>query len=277
MKTILIPTDFSKNADHAARYAGLLANILNANVVLLNVYMGPSVSEFQQPYDTQTFIFQAHKMAEIQLEKFKSEFLKVSLLHHNSVTIRLVYGFVMEKIVEVAQEIEADIIVMGTKGANNMLDKWIGTVSEKVMKHAKCSVLVVPEATPIKRPKVILYAADYKNNEVEATKQIVDFGKSINADCKVVHIHTDDELNIGHKIEKTTKKLKTEFSDTDIIVKNLNRDDVIEGLETYIANNAPDLIALAFENKSVFERILNKSVTNHFVHTAKLPILIFHK
>ena len=38
MKTILFPTDFSKNAEYASQYAGMLARSMNAKVVLLNVH-----------------------------------------------------------------------------------------------------------------------------------------------------------------------------------------------------------------------------------------------
>jgi nucleotide-binding universal stress UspA family protein len=277
MKTILVPTDFSKNALHAAKYADMLAKNMNAKIVLVHVYILPSITEYQSPSDIQAFIFQARDLAEAQLLAFKENFIKSSLSDSADVDTRLEYGFVPEKIAELALELKADLILMGTKGASNIFDKWIGTVAEKVLNLAKCMVLVVPQNTPITMPSEILYAADYEKNEFQAADQVLSLAKYANAHVDIVHIHTDEELNIAHNLEKTNYLLKSSYKEENVMVKNLNRSDLIEGLETYINHKRPDILALAKENKSIFERIFSKSITAHFVHAANLPLLIVRK
>ena len=85
MKTILFPTDFSNNAIHASEYAGMVANRMNAKVVLLNVYTVPTISEYQLPNDIENFIMQNKRIAQINLEEFTQEFLKNTGLSHNQV------------------------------------------------------------------------------------------------------------------------------------------------------------------------------------------------
>ena len=62
-----------------------------------------------------------------------------------------------------------------------------------------------------------------------------------------------------------------------VFVRTIKRDDVVEGLEAYIQNYKPDVLALAVHVKSFLSRIFEQSVTNHFVYHADLPMLIFRK
>lgn len=277
MKTILFPTDFSTNAIHASQYAGMLARRLNAKVVLLNIYSVPTVSEYQLPYEIENFIMQNRKDAEKNLQDFTAKFIKNTSLAPDRISQMVEYGFVGDKINEIAKQVSADCIVMGTKGASNAIDKWLGTHSQKVMKNANCPVWIIPENAAINYPQNILYAADFKEDEVLATQKILEFSKPLEATCNVVHIHDYFELNVGHAVQEMVHYLEDEFEKEDVNVHNVNRTDIIEGLETYIRTHKPDVLALAIHEKSFLSKIFDVSVTKHFVQEAKLPILTFKK
>ncbi|PWK28682.1 nucleotide-binding universal stress UspA family protein [Arcicella aurantiaca] len=277
MKTILFPTDFSTNAIHASQYAGMLARRLNAKVVLLNIYSVPTVSEYQLPYEIENFILQNRKDAEKNLQDFTAKFIEATSLVSDRITQMVEYGFVGDKINEIAKQINASLIVMGTKGASNAIDKWLGTHSQKVMKNAPCPVWIVPENAAINYPKNIIYAADFKEDEVIATQKVLEFAKPLEATCNIVHIHDYFELNVSHAVQEMVHYLEDEFEKEDVSVHNVNRADIISGLETYIRTHKPDVLALAIHEKSFLEKIFDTSVTKHFVQEAKLPILTFRK
>jgi nucleotide-binding universal stress UspA family protein len=277
MKTILFPTDFSGNAIHASEYAGMIAKRMNANVVLLNVYTIPTVSEYQLPYEIENFITLNKSEAQANLEEFKKVFLKNTGLLPERVSTRVEYGYVSDKIVDVARAMEADMIVMGTKGASDFLDRWLGTNAQKVMKSANCPVWIVPQKTLITYPQHFLYAADFQEDELLATHKVKELAEPFGAKCKVVHIHDYFEMNAGHRIEETAHQINNVFEDEDVAVKTLNRSSIIEGLETYIRTHKPDVLALAIREKSFFESIFDTSITKHFVQEAHLPILTFRK
>jgi nucleotide-binding universal stress UspA family protein len=278
MKTILFPTDFSANALHASQYAGMLAKSFNANVVLLNVHTIPSVSEYQLPYEIDSLIKFNQKKAEDNLRDFAVHFLQITHLAADRVSQKVEYGFPNEKITETAETIHADMIVMGTKGANNLFDKWLGTHSQEVMKEAKCPVWIIPKNAPINYPQNILYAADFKEDEVVATQKVLSFCSPLGAKCKVVHVHDYFEINVGHSIEEMVKYLENEFENVDdVSFINLKRANIIEGLETYIKTHKPDVLAMALSEKSFFEKLFDSSITKHFVQGSHLPMLIFKK
>lgn len=277
MKTIIFPTDFSSNAIHASEYAGMIAKRIEANVILLNVYTIPTISEYQLPNDIENFINLNKKEAQSKMEVFAKTFLKNTGLQPEKVSIRVEYGYVSDKIVDTANVVQADMIVMGTKGASDFLDRWLGTNAQKVMKNANCPVWIIPQKALIHYPQDFLYAADFQEDELLATHKIKELAEPFGARCKVVHVHEYFEPNIGHRIEETAHQLRDVFDDEDVSVKTLNRTNITEGLETYIRTHKPDVLALAIHGKSFFERIFDTSITKHFVQEAHLPILTFRK
>jgi nucleotide-binding universal stress UspA family protein len=277
MKTILFPTDFSKNAYHASLYAGMLAKLCNSNLVFLHVHHIPMFPESNDPTDISNTISINEKIAHEQLEALAKKFSEDLDFPTDRISQRVEYGFVNTKIVETASSINADAIVMGTKGATDLLDKWMGTNAQEVMNEADCPVFTIPKNVPFDTPKSILYAADFKEDETAATQKLLDIAKPLGAECKVIHIHEPFEPNIGHIFDETIKELETKFSNENVTFKDLHRDDIIEGLETYIKTHSPDLLALAIHEKSFFSKIFGTSITQHFIQEAKLPILTFRK
>ena len=277
MKTILFPTDFSSNAIHASQYAGMIAKRMNAHVVLLNVYSIPTVSEYQLPNEIEKFINLNKSIAADNLRKFTALFIKKTGLSEDRITQRTEYGYVSDKIVDIARTLEVEMIVMGTKGATNIMDKWLGTNTQKVMKSADCPVWIIPQNAIIEYPQKIMYAADFQEDEIFATNKIMEITKPFGSVCQVVHIHDYFEMNVAHHVEDTVHQLKHEFDNEQVTVINLNRANILEGLETYIRTHKPDVLALAVHEKSFLNELFETSISKHFVQHAHLPILTFRK
>ena len=275
MKTILLPTDFSINAIHASEYAGMVAKRMNASVVLLNVYTIPTISEYQLPNEIENFINQNKNRAQANLEAFTETFLKNTGLLPKKVSMRVEYGHISDKIVDTARAMQANLIVMGTKGASDFLDRWLGTNAQKVMKHSDCPVWIIPQKALINYPQNFLYVADFQKDELLATHKVKELADIFGAKCNVVHIHDYFEVNVGHWIEAIAHEIGDVFEKDTVSVKTFPRANIIEGLENYIRTHKPNVLALAIHEKSFFDRIFDTSVTNHFVQEAHLPILTF--
>ncbi len=279
MKTILFPTDFSENALHASQYAGMLARRLDTKVILLHSYsvVAPMAAEYPLSFDMDNSVLQYSKNAQSGLQSFTERFIQLTGLPIEQITQMVEYGLVSDIIVSTAKAMNVDLIVMSTNGASNIFDKWLGTNAENVMESAECPVLIIPENTPITPPQMIMYAADFKEDEAAATHKILEITKPLGATCKVVHIHDYFEMNISRTVKEMVGDLKNEFQNEDVTFKDLNRKEVVKGLETYIRTHKPDILALAIYEKSFLSKIFDASISKHFVLEAKLPILIFRK
>jgi nucleotide-binding universal stress UspA family protein len=277
MKTILFPTDFSKNAVHASEYAGLLAEKFDAKVILLHVFSIPMVPATHTSYNVRFAIEGYRKTLSKELEKFVEKFIKVTSISPEKVSSKIEYGFPADKILEIAKEIHADMIVMGTKGASNFVDKWLGTNTEKVIKEAECPVWVIPYKAKVEYPESVLYAADFQEDEIIALHKLLHIIEPLKAHCNVVHINDFFELYQGAPLKDMVHYLNDEFENDDITFQSINSEGVIAGLESYITLHKPNLLALAVHEKSFWSKIFDKSITTHFVQDAKLPLLIFKK
>ena len=278
MKTILFPTDFSENALHASEYAGMLAEKFDANVVLLNIYSVPIIPEYQVPYNINDFSNEMKAISERNLEEFTEKFIGITSLNRERISHKVECGPVGDIIIEMSKDKNVDMIVMGTKGASNVLDRWVGTNAQTVMKQAECPVWIIPEKVKVNYPQKFLYAADLMEDEVMASQKLMEFVRPFEANCKIIHIDDKFELKIESNVESTISDLKEEFKDDDnVFVRTIRRDDVVEGLEAYIQTYKPDVLALAIHDKSFLSKIFEQSVTNHFVYHADLPMLIFRK
>jgi len=277
MTTILFPTDFSNNATHSSRYAAMLAKRLNAKIILLHVYSFPMVSEYEAAYDVTALTARSRKEARENLQFFADEFMEDTGVIASHISQVIDYGAVSEMILETAKNSKVDMIVMGTKGATDLIDRWVGTNAEAVMKKAECPVWVIPQNVQVNLPKVVMYAADFKEDELTATHKILGIVESLGATCKVIHIHDYFALNVIPNEEATVGILEKEFKNDSIVIKNLSRSDLINGLEAYINHHKPDVLALATHDRSFWDSLFEPSITKHFVQQAELPILIFKK
>ena len=276
MKTILVPTDFSKNALHASEYAGMLANRMNANVVFLNTYSVPIASDYPYSYNIDNFMIVGKENAEENLQMFTKDFIERTKFDASRIAQIVEYGFVADKIIETANTIKADFIVMGTKGASNILDQWLGTTSQKVTKTAECPVWIIPNKADVRYPSKVLYAADLKEDEILATHKVLDIIKPLETLCQVVHIHDYFEDNTNRDIQKKVNNLQYAFdSDNEVSFKNVNDGDIIKGLENYIKSYKPDILALKIQHKSFWSKFFDASISKHFLQHANLPMLTF--
>ena len=279
MKTILFPTNFSDNAIHASQYIAMLARRYDARVILLNIYAIniPVVSEFSPTYDTENIMLQREKDAEQNLQFFTDKFIVSTNLPPEQITQMVEYGLVTDVIIDIAKKMDVDLIVMTTKSSSNTMDKWFGTNAENVIEAVQCPVWVIPENTPIILPQTIMYAADFEEDEVMATYKLLAMTQPLGATCKVIHIHDYFEINATQAVKQTVAELKDEFQNFDVSFKNLNRDEIVKGLETYVRTHKPDVLALAVYEKSFFSKLFNSSITQHFIQEARLPMLFFKK
>lgn len=275
MKNILFPTDFSHAASHALDFVVYLAQANDSDVTLLHVYSSPYVDPYMSAETIGIILQESKNQAETRMKDLKEE---LAVKHPwLKVSTRVQHGFVVETIVGVADEVNCDYIVMGTKGATNLIDRVVGSNTFGVIEKAKCPVWSIPENIHIKEVKTVMYATDYSGDERNSIEKVLGFSKLMGAQTKVVHFHELYEPNIGHADQAHKNILKEQFRAEDISFINLTRNDATDGIEQYIENQKPDVLALAMHDRGFWSGLFHSSTTRHFALTAKSPLLVIHK
>jgi nucleotide-binding universal stress UspA family protein len=143
LKRILAPVDFSAGSAAAFAYAKRLAEVFSASVEVLHVVQPPRFAMPLVTVEAQSLSFDAYarNVASVELQEFLTA-QRVGA--HVSVTGRLEFGDPAHIIAKVAAERGIDLIVMGTHGRTGLSHFLVGSVAEKVVRHAHCPVLAVP-------------------------------------------------------------------------------------------------------------------------------------
>ena len=137
-KKILVPTDGSEFAKKAQKHALFLAKVTGAEIVAVSVTENNFVNGL--PLDDE--VYQLNQVLKERSEENLKEFDK---LNEDDLKITHIVkeGSPAKCILEVANEEDVDLIVMGSSGKSGF-DRFImGSVADKVVNSAKCAVLVI--------------------------------------------------------------------------------------------------------------------------------------
>jgi nucleotide-binding universal stress UspA family protein len=156
----------SPGSQEAARLAARLAKDMNAELVLVHAWYSPpasSIDDFVLPAETMTSLIEESKRS-LSAACDAARGAGVT-----RVSSRFVIGVPWAEIVETARDAHADLIVVGTHGRTGVSRFFLGSVAEKVVRHAPCSVLVTRgEPTAFAR---ILCPVDFSASSREAMER----------------------------------------------------------------------------------------------------------
>ena len=144
--TILLATDGSREAQLAAATAADLARSTGSELHVVHVGEMPLVYHperhaYRAEYEEHEK--EAQQRLEAQLERIEGA--DATLLAQSHLRMGRANARVAEEIVELAQSIDAGLIVMGSRGQGRLRRALVGSVSESVLRHAHCPVTIVRE------------------------------------------------------------------------------------------------------------------------------------
>ena len=142
---ILVPVDFSPPSAEAVRYAATLARALDARIELVHIVEDPFMST---AWGAEVYVSDLTELLDSLSATAASrlEHLKTADLAGVATATAVLRGDPWRRIVEHATSSGADLIVMGTHGHTGLSHVLLGSVAERVVRHAPCPVLTVREA-----------------------------------------------------------------------------------------------------------------------------------
>jgi nucleotide-binding universal stress UspA family protein len=144
MKNILVPLDFSDVTSKVVEVARKFAAAFQSRIILLNVAEPePDFVGFEAgPPSVRVAVARDFKAERQHLDEIKGQLAAGAA----DVTALHIQGPIVEKILHEANAQEADLIVIGSHGHGAFYDLLVGSVTQGVIKGARCPVVVVPAA-----------------------------------------------------------------------------------------------------------------------------------
>ena len=256
---ILLPTDFSINSYHAIQYAFTHFDLRKVNIQLLHVIKEPrSTSGVLLRLDDIMMNDAKREMVEL-LDKLEQEFgiRPVFAIH---------YGHLKNWIEQISMTMQIDLIVMGTKGENDIKSKVMGSVTESIIRTSKIPTLAIPYSSKKTEIKEFILATDRKEIEHE------DFFEHLISNLKL----TDPQINVlivvTNEVGVVPKSMP--LRGMQVGVKTIESKSVVDGINAYLEENRVDILALYHSKNSRLDYLFNRSITKTICSKIQVPLLV---
>lgn len=278
-RNILLPTDFSKNAWHALRYALELYQKDHCNFYILNAFSATnnilesfiSMEPGSEMYETERLDSEnglAKVLDVISLNEYENA-------KHSFKTISTCNS-VVQAIQNIVEEKGIEMIVMGTKGKTGSRKKIFGTVSIDVMEKVRhCPVIVVPEIANIALPKEIVFPTGYKTPfKRRELNHLIDLARTCNASIRVLHVFTHKKLNKEQHNNK--KKLEAYFEGVRFSFHTLSHMNIFTAINCFVQSRNSDMVAFINKKHLLFGSLLTHPLVKEIGYHTKVPLLAMH-
>ncbi|MHA7831719.1 MAG: universal stress protein [Flagellimonas sp.] len=276
-KRVLLPTDYSKNALNAIRYALELYKNVRCDFFILNAFhiSGYTLDSMRVPELGEPYYEAAKQESEEGMEKL----MQMIKLHpqndkHEFHTITT-FNSLTEAIRNVIDKKDIDIIVMGTKGVTESKARIFGTNTVNVMEQIKeCPVIAVPHDYMFQTPREIVFPTDYKTPfKRKEIGDLIEISNLYDAQINVVHIDKDKDGKLSKK-EKINKDLLQEIlQGTNYKIHFLPADKISSGINKFIDDHGCDMIAFLNRKHLFFRSILSNPLVKKIGYEPKVPVL----
>lgn len=271
MKKLLCPTDFSETADKSVAYAAKLAQKYGWHLDLFNVQ---SLAD-RTPDEAILGEQMNAQMAADRLEELSREISRVFRISCNG-KVSTTFGGLSGVIEREAGNY--DLVIMGTKGPDNVYEFLFGSNSYRVARHTQTPVLIVPETAGFTEIRKTAFAFDYWRNNSLPIGQLAQLIKPMGSSLVILEVL---EPSISRKAEEEMKAdqeiLRDDYGqDLEMHFDTLHTSTVPESLDKYVKEKDVDWLALCTQHQSFLERIFHKSLIKEMSKLATYPLLIVH-
>lgn len=261
MHRILVPVDFSANAESAFSYAlHLAAGLPIQLLVLLHVQKpDPELAEGLESVPPEVLLSRMTEAAETRLGEDVTVLAKV------------LKGIPEEVIERLATQFEADLIVMGAcgQGQASRHGQFLGSVSGTMFKHTELPLLFVPAGTAFISPvRIAFIMKSLLVHKPGVLKPLIDLATAFAAEISVVQIKASSlEESYG-------KESNLNFGDVPHNLYQLTCEQVPEGIERVIRTFDPQILCVIRRRRDFFESLFKARSIAANDFNSSVPVLV---
>lgn len=272
MKKILVPTDFSTEAENAVKVAAQLAKKHDCEILLLNVLDLPitQLNAGSTPADLPEAVY-FMKLAHKQFETVTSK----PYLENVTVTEMVDFHDINTGILEITKKHNIDLIVMGSHGSSGLKEMFIGSNAEKLVRTSDIPVLVIKNEHLDFNIEAFVFASDFENDNKETYKQAIKIAEIFNAKIHLLMVNTVSNFTTtaSAKVKIQEFILGTNFTN---YTTNIYNDETVEkGILNFSHIIDADLIGISTHGRQGIAHFFNGSLSEDIVNHANRPVITF--
>ena len=269
MKTIIVATDYSSDANNAVKYAAALARYINSKIVLFNSFK-LSVHAVNARLSASTIdgLIAANK------KRLKDIAAKVCDTYGICVECVTRTSDFKEELDFQVERLKADLVVMGMSEIYS--DNEYENTTTSIIRHARYPVLAIPENASFEGFSKILFAFDSgcicAENKLSLLKEVSAF---FDAQVQIYHIEKNRKsiITTENNKNKVAFDIETLLNEVNHSYEDVTEDDVIRGIERGIKKSEADLLVMVHHKCGLWEGLLHKSKTSKMARRTHIPLL----
>lgn len=280
MKNILIPTDFSENAQNAIQYALDFYKEVPCHFYLLHVTQisnYATLGEASLFQTNETIVQPIVEQVKTTLNNLVLTLKKRSTNKNHHFIPLYHYNFFIDTIKTQIEEKNIDLIVMGTKGASGISEVLMGSNTGDIITQVQCPVLIIPENATFNIPKEIAFPTDY-NIFYPSTilNTIKEFITRFNSSLKVLHIAPKYEILAEEQLENKST-LRAFFKDEKHSFHRITSSKIESGIQCFVESRDITIIIMVAKNTTLFQRIMFRPTVEEISFHTDIPFLVLHE
>jgi nucleotide-binding universal stress UspA family protein len=272
MKRILVPCDFSEPSREAFKLAVNIASKTSGEVFVLHVIHIPIL------YDptlagASTLAVDPLFLSEIEADA-KKQFIKMKndLAGAVKVNIQITQGVVVTAIKRIIKDQKIDLVIMGTTGASGLQEIFVGSTTEKVVRHSPVPVLSVRTAPDIDSIKKILLPTTLGLNQTEFVGKLKELLYFLDATLHILLINTPLNFRSDLEAKASLAEFVEHYKLKDCRLHFRNYRTAQEGIIRFARDEQIDLIAMATHAWKGIVHLFTGSVTEDLVNNIPCPV-----
>jgi len=272
MKRILVPTDFSKNAEYALKVAAQIARKNNSEIILLHM--------LELPHQGSDAINGGSAIPQIMLYKEKAiekleDLMDVDFLDGINVSEIIQFKKAFEGILSISKKNGVDLIVMGSHGVSGFEEMFIGSNTEKVVRTSEIPVLVIKNEVPSFDIKNMVFASDFSPEISKPFEKLLEFATLFGAHLNLVMINTPNSFKSTAIAEKIMAEFVGNYNLSNYSLNFYNDVNVEKGILNFATKVNADLIGMCTHGRTGFSHFFNGSISEDLVNHTVKPVITF--
>lgn len=271
MKKILVPTDFSEQAENALNVAVQLCKKYDAELHVVHYFeMQQHLALGGQDGNLPESIYYM-KLAEKRIADIESNPIIKEVPYHAGVEVETVY----EGINKTIERNNIDMVVIGSHGASGFKEMFIGSNTEKVVRSVDVPVLVIKEKQDVFTAENFVYATDFTDENIKAFQFALSFAKDIDATIHLLYVNTPSKFKTSLEIEARIAAFLSNYDIPKHTITIYNDRSVESGILNFAKKIDADLIGMATHGRKGLSHFLNGSISEDLVNHARKPVVTF--
>lgn len=277
-KKIIVPFDFSDESLNAFEYAINFAKVTGGKVTLFHVIEAPvaesfnpmgEIKAYSRVKDADAFTYQLLKRTRERIKALLNRPAYKPYVTQEHVEM----DNMTKQVGKIITSHEADIIIMGTKGASGYKEVFGGSNAERVVGRAQCPVLVLKDNNKFSGINNIAYCSTFEDEHPVLSRLLIQLSELFNATLHLVRINTDSDYKSSEELYEKIERFAENYDLSNYTISIYDYNDVEEGIIKFASETEPDLLAVNAPEHKGISRVFSTSTAEELANHAKFPVL----